>query len=183
MEGGLGEQFDIESPELIQSALHYTGPAPNADKLRDYLMENGISEEGNELSSGGDISPEIAAATISFLDTLYAELPTVTIRLTGGNDHFHHGLDYTSRHTRGDAVDFTVTPARIDVTDKVETILQRYAAGNGGYFRYLNEYDNPTRAATGKHFHMSWGAGTEAQANVDTAEYLASLGTIEAIQI
>ena len=55
MAEGLSTQFDNGSPELIQNAQPFTGATPNADKLRDYLMYHGISEKGNELSSGGDI--------------------------------------------------------------------------------------------------------------------------------
>jgi len=184
MAEGLANQFDNGSPELVQSAVPYTGLAPNADKLRDYLMENGIAEKGNELSSGGDISSEIADATIAVLDTLYAELPNVIIEVTAGNDLYHQNLaNSISRHKRGDSVDFTVSPDTRTVTSQVEKVLQRYAAGNGGYFRYLNEYDKPSTYATGPHFHISWGVGTEAQAEVDAAVYLASAGEIEVIHI
>jgi hypothetical protein len=184
MAEGLSTQFDNGSPELIQNAQPFTGATPNADKLRDYLMEKGISEKGNQLSTGGDISPEIVNATIAVLDTLYAELPNVIIEVTAGNDLYHQNLaDSISRHKRGDSVDFTVSPDTGTVTSQVEKVLQRYAAGNGGYFRYLNEYDKPSTYATGGHFHISWGVGTEAQAEVDAAVYLASLGTIEAIHV
>ena len=184
MAEGLGTQFEKSRPELVQSAEPFTGATPNADKLRDYLMEKGISEKGNQLSTGGDISPEIVNAIIAVLDTLYAELPNVIIEVTAGNDLYHQNLaDSISRHKRGDSVDFTVSPDNGTVTSQVEKVLQRYAAGNGGYFRYLNEYDKPSTYATAGHFHISWGVGTEAQAEVDAAVYLASQGEIEAIHI
>ena len=166
-----------------------TGPTPNADRLRLYLNELGpnIYEKGQELANGGDITAEVATVTASVMGTIAAEWPHIKIRLTGGNDAFHQGLVcvggpykkdgsggrrrsgaagkcYTSRHTKGNGIDFVVASGRgagdIDL-DRVVAILRRHVAGNANKFRFIDEYRFPTSAATAPHLHMSWGEGSE----------------------
>jgi hypothetical protein len=62
-------------------------------------------------------------------------------------------------------------------------ILQRYAAGNSPNFRFIDEYRNPTKKATGNHFHISWGAGTESQIELNKALALAKQNKILPITI
>ena len=152
--------------EIVGDVL---GTTPNADDLRTGLQLLGYSEKGRELSNGGDITPETAKmgrAVASKIKLLY---PNIEVTFTGGNDQFHQRLNYNSRHKRGTGLDFVISPSTPRDVKNIEKILKGYAAGNYPNFRYINEYDNPTRAASGKHFHISWGPGTEAQANVNTA--------------
>jgi hypothetical protein len=154
---------------LIENADSFDGDTPNAELLRSLLVELRYGEKGNEISNGGDISFDIARAAGAIFKTISTELPNIQVTVTGGNDLYHQGLNYNSRHKRGNSIDFVITPDTNANVKSVETILQRYAKGENPFFRYLNEYNNPTKAATGKHFHISWGIGTEGQANLDSA--------------
>ena len=152
--------------------------------MRNTISELGYEEKGTEIDNGGvDITENIEKATSSILRTIKKELPNVSIKVTSGNDKYHQTVKYNSRHKKGNAVDITVIPATDINKNKVYNILQRYAAGNNPNFRFINEYANPTHAATGGHFHLSWGAGSESQKKVDKAILLAQEGKINPIQI
>jgi hypothetical protein len=156
----------------------------NADKLRNTITTLGYQEKGKEINSSTyDISPEIEKAVSSVLTTIKKELPSVKIKVTGGNDNYHQNLNYNSRHKIGNAIDLTVSPSDSKTLDKVVNILQRYAAGNSPNFRFIDEYRHLTSAGTGNHFHLSWGAGTESQNELNKALALAKDGKITPIKI
>ena len=101
----------------------------------------------------------------------------------------HNQLDYQklksslSRHKKGRGLDFTITPSSPRDVKRVEKILKGFAAGEHPYFRYINEYDNATKFATGKHFHISWGTGSEAQKTIDNALAEANRGKISKYKV
>ena len=166
------------------------GPLPTsstngkwATELRKVIAQLGYTEKGNELDSGGDISENIYKATSSVLKTIKKEIPEASIKLTSGRDRYHAGLSYASRHKIGNAVDLVITPPTPTNLDKMVNILQRYAAGNSPNFRFIDEYRNPTKKATGNHFHISWGAGTESQIELNKALALAKQNKILPITI
>ena len=186
MEHGLHVDFQQNVPAIAQSVAPYSGPSPNADRLRDFIEPNfQLSEKEAELTSGGDLKSDIVNATISVLSTILFEINGITIEVTSGNDLFHQTNEKArlSRHRKGNAVDFTIFPNDGATVDRVEKILQRYAAGNNKKFRYLNEYTAPTAHATGKHFHISWGLGTEGNPALWVAEDLAARGEIEPLPV
>jgi hypothetical protein len=155
-------------------------PTPNADDLRSTLQILGYRAKGIELSSAGDISKEIANAGIAVAKKIKEKLPNIDIVFTSGNDTFHKNItDYTSRHKTGNAIDLTVFPASPNNISAVEKIIQGFAAGNTPNFKFINEYTNPTRKATGGHFHLSWGQGSEGTAYVNNAIALANKRLIE----
>jgi len=157
---------------------------PNANKLRNTLTQLGYREKGSEIDSGGqDISSNIEKVTSSILKTIKQELPNVIITITGGNDRYHQTLSYTSRHSSGNALDLSVSPSDSKTLDKIVNILQRYAAGNNPNFRFIDEYRHLTKAGTGNHFHISWGAGTESQNELNKSLLLAQQGKIKPIKI
>lgn len=162
---------------------NFTGTTPNADRVRTLLKTLNYFEKERELSSGGDISVELSIVALSVLSTIKAELPYLNVTVTAGNDKYHKALGYTSRHGVGNAFDITIHPSGTRDIKAVENILLRYAAGNDPNFRFLNEYERPTGAATGRHFHISWGPGTEGQVNINKAKKLASEGSIKPITI
>jgi hypothetical protein len=155
----------------------FSGNTPNADALRAVLVSLGYIEKNKELSSGGDITFETYKAASSVFKTIKEKLPSISINVTGGNDSFHKTLNYNSRHKLGKGVDFTINPATPSNISAIENILLGFSAGNNS-FRFLNEYASPTKAATAKHFHMSWGAGTEGQSNVNKAKTLVNQNKI-----
>ena len=146
-----------------------TGETPNADRLRTALSDLGYSEKGTEIANGGDITKETADMGIAVFKQIKATLPNLNIIVTGGNDRYHQNLNYNSRHKVGRGLDFVISPSTQSDVDKVVTILQGFAIGANPNFRYLNEYNNPTFAATAQHFHISWGPGTEGGSNLTAA--------------
>jgi len=142
---------------------------PNATRLRQVMSELGYSEKGSELANGGDITSKAADMGAAVFRTIKAEVPAIELVVTGGNDKYHQTLDYNSRHKKGTGLDFVISPATPQYIKKVYSILQGYAAGNNPNFRFINEYANPTKAATGRHFHISWGNGTEGNAELKKA--------------
>ena len=155
-------------------------PSPNADSLRSTLQILGYRVKGIELSSAGDISKEIANTGIAVAKKIKEKLPNIDIVFTSGNDTFHKNItDYTSRHKTGNAIDLTVFPASPNNISAVEKIIQGFAAGSTPNFKFINEYTNPTRKATGGHFHLSWGPGSEGAAYVSNAVALANKKLIE----
>jgi hypothetical protein len=165
------------------SSSPFTGPTPNADRLRAVLSSLGYVEKGSEISNGGDITSLTADAGVALfkqIKTLYSNL---SIKVTGGNDYFHQKLSYNSRHKAGRGLDFVISPSSQTDVNNVVKILQGFAAGSDGNFSYLNEYNNPTKAASGKHFHVSTGKGTEGAGNIQAAKKLAADGKIKTYNI
>jgi len=165
------------------SSGEFTGETPNANRLRTVLSSLGYVEKGQEISSGGDLTKAAADAAIAVFKTIKSVYPNISIKVTGGNDAFHQRLSYNSRHKAGRGVDFVISPNSQSDVDKIEKVLQGYAAGANGEFTYLNEYNNPTKAASGKHFHMSTGKGTEGASNIKKANQLAQAGKITVYNI
>ncbi|MDA9309712.1 hypothetical protein N9Q43_00640 [bacterium] len=152
---------------IIQSQINvltkpFTGPTPNADILRTYLEGvNNYSEKEQEISNGGDITPEAAKIAISVLKVIASNELTkdLTVTVTGGNDLYHKNLRYNSRHKAGNGIDFTISPVSNESIKNVTRILYGFAIANDPNFRFINEYNNQTAQATGKHFHISYGRG------------------------
>ena len=69
----------------------FTGPTPNADRLRAVLAELGYSDKG-QISQAGDITSALADCAIAVFRQIKTTLPNLQIRVTGGNDLFHQNL-------------------------------------------------------------------------------------------
>ena len=149
-----------------------------ANRLRQALIKADYKEKGQELSNGGDITKQTADLGIAIVEKVKTEVPGVSLIFTGGNDAFHHKLSYVSRHAKGRGLDFVITPYSTNNQKAVLKVLQGFAAGGVPNVKFIDEYSNPTRAASGKHFHVSWGAGTEGKKDVNRAVALASEGKI-----
>lgn len=147
----------------------FTGPTPNADRLREVLNTLGYQEKNKEISNGGDITPQAADMGIAVFTKIKELYPNLSIIVTGGNDLYHQQYNSPSRHKIGNGLDFTVIPNLPQNITNVENILKGFSVGNNPNFRYINEYANPTKNASGKHFHISWGAGTEGQTTLQLA--------------
>jgi len=124
-----------------------------ADKLREVITQLGYIEKGKEIDSGGDITESIYNASSEVLKNIKTELPALKIRVSSGNDFYHKGVKYNSKHKIGDAIDFTITPQSSSDLAKVTNILQVYKIKNPA-FKFINEYTNPSSAATAGHFHL-----------------------------
>ncbi len=163
---------DLEYTEDDYSGIKYRPEDsvghPNANRVRRILRAFRFGEKGRritrklvgEISNGGDITDLMASWTIFALNEIKRELPMVEVALTGGNDEFHQRLGYVSNHTRGVAMDFVVKP-RAYVT-RVANILHGIAGSSNNVrpdgkpiFRFIDEYNHPSSAASGPHFHMT----------------------------
>lgn len=156
---------------------------PNADAVRSVLSEVGYTEKGFAMSSGADITKEMSRYAINVFKKVKELYPVIKIKVTSGNDKFHQTLSYNSRHKKGNALDFVITPANRTDIKNIENILKGYAANGSGKARFLNEYKDPTKAATGFHFHLSWGLGTEGSKEINQAIADAKDGLISTYNI
>ena len=154
---------------------------PNANDLRATLETLGYTEKGTELTSGNaDITKNGLMIGRSVARMIKKKHPGIKVRFTGGNDSYHMGFSNLSRHKQGNGLDFTIDPHGPKDVKKIVRILDGFAAGSYPNFAYLNEYKNPSKNASGAHFHISWhdSGGSEGQANRTNAKKLADLGRI-----
>ena len=141
----------------------------SASELRNDLSDLGYTEKSNQLDSGGDISDDISGIVGDILKELKTKNPNVQVKITSGNDKFHHKLSYNSQHKYGNAVDLTLTPANKETKAEFESILKSYKAKDSK-FKYINEYDHPSEASTGGHFHLQYG-GNAVSSNKGTMSF------------
>ena len=96
---------------------------------------------------------------INIFTEIRSEYPNYTIRVTGGNDIHHQEKAKSSAHTKGDGLDFTISPAGSQeianisalLKSKFFTINRTNTFYDGGF---INEYTSPSNGATGDHFHI-----------------------------
>ena len=172
-----------ETPPSPNTTDNNNVNTPNADRLRVEIQSANFIEKGNELSNGGDITSKAADLGISLIKVIKSNLPDVTLRFTGGNDKYHQNLPYNSRHKRGNALDFTIIPFNTSNKEQVLNIIEGFAAGNYPKVRFKDEYKQLTAAASGAHFHISWGEGTEGIEELAQALKKAQAGSIETYTI
>jgi peptidoglycan hydrolase-like protein with peptidoglycan-binding domain len=119
----------------------------------------GVNKAGGEIKAereidgGGDVSRGIATIIPNIVKSI--EDLNINVKLTSGNDEFHQGMN--SRHAKGEAVDFTISPNTEATRIAVEKVIRNFMAGSPG-LSYINEYDKPSAHATGGHFHVSYRA-------------------------
>lgn len=168
----------VASSRGVAGTTGNTENTPNADRLRLVISSLGYIEKGTELSNGGDITSATADMGIAVAKKIKEVIPSVTLRFTGGNDRYHQKLSYNSRHKKGTGLDMVVQPATPSNVSSVLKVLQGFAAGNQPNFKFINEYARPTKAATSKHFHFSWGVGTEGSRDLKKSIALVNSGKI-----
>jgi 5-hydroxyisourate hydrolase-like protein (transthyretin family) len=136
-----------------------------AQDLRNTLKSLGYSEKGSEISSGGEITSEISNIVSEILKEYKKTNPDVSVKITGGNDKYHQGLSYNSKHKTGNAIDVTIEPYNSknanDFISIVKKFIQKYRK-----LGFRDEYTNPSKAATGKHFHLEYNSEGVANNNV-----------------
>jgi hypothetical protein len=77
------------------------------------------------------------------------DIPLEFQSISGINDAFHKKLKYKSEHTEGKAVDFTLNrkPTKEEGKQLVALLKTK------GFSKVIDEYNNPSGAATGGHIH------------------------------
>ena len=179
------EKFNktLTGPKGISSKKNDSSRKPKQGEI--------ASAAAHKKASPADISATLARAASKVFTELNNELPGLKrLKVTAGNDYYHWVIKkdeaqmkkigkkpYTSRHTKGKGIDFTVKPSSLK--PQVDQILDRFLHANAkdkkfpatsktAVFRFINEYDRPTSSASGGHFHFSIGDGSEAKKEIDT---------------
>jgi peptidoglycan hydrolase-like protein with peptidoglycan-binding domain len=129
-----------------------------AQEIRTTLDDLGYDEKGSELSSGGDVTDNLSSIVSDVLKDFKATKPNVKVTVTAGNDKYHKNVGYKSKHVEGNAVDLVISPYNTENSNAFIGILNKYKSKDN-MFGYIDEYKNPSSAATGGHFHLQYGKG------------------------
>lgn len=149
-------------------------------ELRSDIKSLGYKEKGGQLDSGGDISDDISGIVGEILKDFKTTNPNVGVTITSGNDKFHKGLSYNSQHKYGNAVDLTLQPANRETKSAFENILNLYKTKDTK-FKYINEYDHPSSASTGGHFHLQYGGNAVGGGSSSVVKSFASPSMLRAL--
>lgn len=125
-------------------------------ELRSTLSDLGYQEKSGQLTGGGEITDDISGVVSDILRDFKETNPKVKVIVTSGNDKFHKKLGYNSTHKVGQAVDLVIQPYTSANAKSFLNILNKYKSSNPK-FSYIDEYTNPSSAATGGHFHLQYG--------------------------
>ena len=190
---GSKEDIDLKAAQERDTITGFTGPTPNADRLRVTLNDLGYIEkkkEGKtygELSTGGDITENVAILAEQVFKQIKQKLPNAQIRITGGNDQYHQekakeGKGKSSLHLSGNSIDFVVDGSR-SKRIKVGRVLYSILLGTDN-FSFINEYTRKTANGTADHYHFSYSKprGTSAL-EIPTAEFLQKKGFIKPVTL
>jgi len=146
---------------------------PNADFLMVKMRELGVTQKlsgdnglenpnfpGPQLSNGGDITKEMAFATIIIFQDINTKYPIkkYPIQITGGNDLYHQNNPGSSKsnHRIGKAIDFTIKSNKIVQRNIFFNYILTYIKGDP-LFNSIDEYNIETEYSTGGHFHIEYG--------------------------
>lgn len=146
----------------------WEGDTPFANFVRGFNAQNeGTIKKKpdykyDELSSGADIQPFLASTTVIFIKAFRKEYSDYNIRITGGNDVWHHNHAPASQHTKGRGLDFTIRKGNTELGSDDKIIIEisnwigRYFADMKEDVYYLDEYNETRQSnhATGNHFHF-----------------------------
>jgi len=137
----------------------------NSSQFRNTIKSLGFSEKGSELTSGGEIN----SALLDIMDALVKEWKKIggsncPLKFTSGNDKYHKTVGYTSLHSKGQAMDVTLpSGCHTSFIKLLNTYKSKYKG-----FSFIDEYRNPSKKATGGHFHMSYNSGQPESSTVNT---------------
>ena len=127
----------------------------SSSEFRAKIKTLGHSEQGSELTSGGELNPKLLDILSLFLDEwTKIEGNGCKLKFTSGHDKFHQNRN--SKHKIGDAVDITLSSScHSKFTELLNTYTKKYPG-----FVYIDEYKNPSPGASGGHFHINIGGGS-----------------------
>lgn len=131
----------------------------NVNTLRSTLTDLGYTEKNNELTSGGGVNDVLTDLVSNILKTYHTNDPSVKVVISAGNDTFHQNLGSGSSHTKGNAIDVTITPYNATTSSSFVKILNDTKSSNGK-FSYIDEYTHPSANSTGGHYHLQYDDGT-----------------------
>lgn len=153
----------------------------SVDNLRSTLSSLGYNEKGSELTSGGQVSDQITNIVEKVLNDFKQVDPKTKIVVTAGNDMFHKRRGGKSGHIKGNAIDITLKPYSSSAGNNLKKILDKYKSSDSK-FNYIDEYANPSRGATGGHFHLEYGGsfvggqvGGQIEGGIATSETISKI--------
>jgi len=118
------------------------------------ISKSGSSIKGNEMKSGGSLSPDF----INILGYIFKSGITkgCKVTVTAGNDEWHKKNAPNSLHTKGNAIDLTISDksCRQSLKNYIDGLKKQYPVS------YLDEYEHPSAKSTGGHLHIQYG-GTQ----------------------
>jgi murein DD-endopeptidase MepM/ murein hydrolase activator NlpD len=144
---------------LYDTILEKKEVEETADSLRSTIKTLGYTEKGSELTSGGNVNDKITELVAQILSQYKKTNPNVNVKITAGNDNYHQKLNYTSQHKLGNAIDVVLDPYNSKNASAFINILNDFKNKNN-LFSYIDEYTNPSDAATAKHFHLQYGGNS-----------------------
>jgi len=148
------KEIDIEIKNIINI---FENMEESASSIRQTAIgKYGWKEKSGQLEGGGEIKSDTAKIVNELVSEFSEKRPDCKGTFTSGNDKFHQNIkSYTSRHTKGEAIDLVLpSSCHSDFMKLMDTYKTKY---NG--FNYIDEYRNPTSKSTGGHFHLSYRPG------------------------
>ena len=119
--------------------------------LESDIVKAGSSIKGNEMTNGGNLNPDF----INILGYIFKSGVTkgCKVMVTAGNDEWHKKNAPNSLHTKGNAIDVTVSDksCRQSLKKYIDGLRKQYPVS------YLDEYEHPSAKATGGHLHIQYG--------------------------
>ena len=103
----------------------------------------GLKIKSDEATAGGETKPGLYALAQKIQNELGGNLH----HFSAFNDKYHQGLDYSSAHTRGTALDFTLN----DPSTAAQ--VAQMVRSMPGVSKVLDEYNNPSSKSTAGHIH------------------------------
>jgi hypothetical protein len=122
------------------------GPPPAPVRTgQQQLADAGLKmKKGDVQGDDSVINPKI----IEMAEQIQANMPNFAY-FSGFNDKFHQENSPSSQHTKGNAMDFTLSKAP---SPKEGAEIVKYLQGMGASFA-IDEYNNPSKKATAGHIH------------------------------
>ena len=148
---------DKASDKRYQTTWNDVVSVSQLQKIKDLLpniYNIFVPEIVSGLSPGFSFNKELIdlAADIS-------DLSGLRLKITGGNDRFHHeGIRYVSDHQTGNAIDIVPIAGMNPVNDKKieEAVISLISSGKyGKRIGFINERLHTSNAGTAPHFHIS----------------------------
>ncbi len=144
---GLGPKAGGGAPEqkVPRAVPPAPAPRPELKQSNETLKKMGLRiKEGDVQQEGKTVSPKI----LKMAQEIQASVPGFRY-FSGFNDKFHNENAPMSFHTRGQALDFTLTEK--PTVEQGRKILQALKSMGADYAR--DEYNFPSSKATAGHFH------------------------------
>ena len=170
IEKGITGTFDNETIESLKKFLNDIKNKQLTEDSNDILN---LSKQLNfDIKPGqlGNVTDNISSIVNEIIKRFKQIRPSVKIKITAGNDRMHQNIkSYKSKHTEGNAIDLTLNPSDKNTRNEFVKVLETYKKENP-YFKYINEYDNPSSHSTGGHFHLQYGGSVKNQ-NTQNNQY------------